>query len=306
MAEATPLVVSSPDRIVFPEVGVTKADVVGYLARIAARMLPHVAGRPLTIRRFPKGLAAAGFYQKNVPAHYPPSFGRVVVPREGGATTYPVVREAGHLPYLANQGALELHIAGAPAAAVDAPDRLVIDLDPPAGALAEVRAAARWTREALAELGLPAGLLATGSKGYHVVAPLAPGAPAAGLALAAHQLATLLAARRPEALTVAFRIARRGGRVFVDWLRNDPDASAIAPYSLRATPRATIAAPIAWDELDAVAPDGWSIADADALAGRADPLAAIAAVDGAAAVAAIGEAFAARGLVLEPFDRFRS
>src|SRR3954463_4557836 len=140
--------VSNPDRIVFPEIGRTKADVIAYYERIAPRAFPHVAGRPLSIRRFPKGLAGPGFFQKNVPDHYPASIEHFAVPRsraaskkhpgkggkDRGFTIYPVLGEPGHLAYVANQGAIELHVPTVRAADPLHPDRLVIDLDPPQGA----------------------------------------------------------------------------------------------------------------------------------------------------------------------------
>src|SRR5262245_17068546 len=159
--------VSNADRVVFPEVNRTKGDVVAYYDRIAERALPHLLGRPLSIRRYPKGLAAPGFFQKNVPAHYPASFQRFEIPRSKEAskkhkgagkqqnvTIYPLLSSAEQLPYLANQGAIELHVPTARAASLFRPDRLVIDLDPPAGATELVKRAALIARDALAEYGL--------------------------------------------------------------------------------------------------------------------------------------------------------
>lgn len=305
------LKVSNADRVVFPEIGRTKGDVVAYYERIAERALPHLAERPLSIRRYPKGLAGPGFFQKNLPAHYPPSFGRHEVPRsraatkkhakaESDVTLYPVLREAAHLPYLANQGAIELH---APTSRIDGfADRFILDLDPPPDGLALVRRAAHLVRELLASFGLPTVPVATGSKGYHVVAALTEEQPS--LAETAQKVAALAAARHPDELTIAFRVAHRGRRVFLDWLRNNPMATVVAPFSLRARPRATVAVPLAWDELEAVAPDAFTIADD--LAARPDPLLALPPADTAAFASAVDEAFAASGLVLESFDRFRS
>lgn len=311
---------SNADRVVFPEIGRTKGDVVAYFERIAPRLLPHVLGRPLSIKRYPKGLAAAGFFQKNVPTHYPPSITRHSVPRhtrparkrdakpEEEVTLYPLVHEAEHLAYLANQGALELHVPTALAASAGRPDRIILDLDPPAGALSEVRHAAILVRDALAELGLPSVPVATGSKGYHVVAPILATVDADAIETSVQQLSTLLATAHPEELTVAFRIVLRRGRVFLDWLRNRANASVIVPYSLRARPRANVAAPLAWDELDTTAPDAFTIDDLGRLLDRPDTLAMLAAdpPDPAAFVAAVAERFTASGLVLERFDRFRS
>lgn len=317
------LEVSNADRVVFPEVGRTKGDVVAYYDRVAPRLLPHVVQRPLSIRRYPKGLAGAGFFQKNVPAHYPDSIERFRIPRSKAAskkhkaheakeddafTTYPLVREAEQLAYLGNQGAIELHVLTSRAPDVLFPDRVVIDLDPPPGALDLVRRAAHFTREALAGFGLDTAPVATGSKGYHVVAAIRPAVDAMTIAITTQRLAALLSAQHPDELTTVFRVALRGRRVFVDWLRNNPSASVVAPFSLRARPRATVAAPLAWSEVDALAPDAFTIDDVGRLLERPDPLAELAERpgDGEAFVAAVDAAFERSGLVLETFDRFRS
>jgi bifunctional non-homologous end joining protein LigD len=328
--------VTHADRVVFPAIGRTKGEVVGYYERLGDRALVHVADRPLSIRRFPKGLAGPGFFQKNVPPHYPASIDRFEVPRSHAATrvharkggtgkgaspgapttstpprevtVYPVVHGPEAFAYLANQGAIELHVPTARASDVRRPDRIVLDLDPPGGAFDLVRRAARLARDALGELGLETVPVATGSKGYHVVGAIRASLDVDVIALALHKFATWLAARHPEELTVAFRVASRGPRVYLDWPRNLQGATVVAPYSLRATPRATVAAPIAWDELERTQPDAFTIDDAERLVDRDDALAALAKApcDAAPFVAAVDCAFAASGLVLEPFDRFRS
>jgi bifunctional non-homologous end joining protein LigD len=314
--------VSNADRVVFPELSKTKGDVVAYYERIALRALPHLIERPLSIRRYPKGLAGAGFFQKNVPAHYPQSIARFAVPRSREAskkhkdsrekqkdvTLYPIVSEPEHLPYLANQGAIELHVPTGRAPHLMYPDKLVIDLDPPAGALALVRRAALIMRERLESYGLPAVPIATGSKGYHVVVALQPTIDAETLALAARKFAELESAENPDVLTTAYRIALRGERVFVDWLRNNPMSSAVAPYSLRATPRASVAVPLAWDELLSSEPAAFGIADVERLLDRPDSLAQLMAApaDASRFVREVSAAFERSGLALETFDRFRS
>jgi bifunctional non-homologous end joining protein LigD len=314
--------VSNADRVVFPEIRRTKGDVVAYYERIASRAFPHVSGRPLSIRRYPKGLAAPGFFQKNVPPHYPKSIERFAVPRsraaskkhpsKGGkdrdATVYPVLREPEHLAYVANQGAIELHVPTSLAADLFHPDRLVIDLDPPPGQFARVRRAAYLVRDALAEHGLPSVPIATGSKGYHVVSAIRPSASSETIDATVQKFAALLAARHGEELTIVFRVASRGERVFVDWLRNNPIATVIAPYSLRARPRATVATPLTWAEVETTDPDAFAIGDLDRLLDRPDPLAELAAApsDTERFVAGVDAAFEASGLVLQTFDRFRS
>jgi bifunctional non-homologous end joining protein LigD len=314
--------VSNADRIVFPEIRRTKGEVVAYYERIAGRALPHVIDRPLSIRRYPKGLAAPGFFQKNVPPHYPESIRRFEVPRSTAAakkrprkgakeqdvTIYPLLGEAEHLAYLANQGAIELHVPTGRVPNLPRPDRIVFDLDPPSGAVALVRRAALLVRDALREIGLETVAIATGSKGYHVVAVVEPTEDVETVALATQQMAALLAAKHGDELTSAFRVALRGKRVFIDWLRNRPNATVIAPYSLRARPRATVATPLSWDEIESIDPDAFTIDDVGQLLDRPDTLAQLAESpsDPKAFVTAVGAAFDASGLTLETFDRFRS
>jgi bifunctional non-homologous end joining protein LigD len=316
------IAVSNADRIVFPEVGKTKGDVVAYYERIAPRALPHLRDRPLSIRRYPKGLAAPGFFQKNVPAHYPESIRRYEVPRSKDATkkhrgvkgadhdvtVYPLIDSAEHLAYLANQGALELHIPTGRVPDLQHPDRLIIDLDPPAGAFPLARRAAQLTRAALADLGLASVPLATGSKGYHIVAPLQPTIDVEQLTLAIQKFAELLAAKHPDELTTAYRIALRGQRVFIDWLRNNAMSSVVAPYSLRASSVASVATPLSWEELETTDPNRFTIADLDRLLDRPDTLAELAAApsDASQFVSRVETAFEQSGLELKPFDRFRS
>lgn len=309
--------VSHAERVVFPEIGRTKGEVVRFVERLSDRILPHVRGRPLSIKRYPKGIAGPGFFQKNVPEHYPESIARFEVPRsreaarkhgKGAAevTVYPVLERAEDLVFLANQNAIELHVPTARAASLATPDRLVVDLDPPRGETALVRRAAHLVRERLAGFGLETYPVATGSKGFHVVASILPTVPAEQLAVALQQLGALLEKEHPETLTTAFRIAERGRRVFVDWLRNRTLATVVSPWSLRARPRAPVATPLAWSEVDTVAPDGFGMDDVEALLDREDPLAQATPSDAAPFVASVHAAFEAAGLVLVPFDRFRS
>lgn len=314
--------VSHPERVVFPEVNKTKGDVVAYYDRIAERALPHVLGRPLSMKRYPKGLAAPGFFQKNVPDHYPASIERVAIPRskeatkkhrgkgkeEKDETVYPVLGSADQFAYVANQGAIELHVPSARLPDLHRPDRVVIDLDPPPDALALVRRAAVMMRELLEAHGLPTAPVATGSKGYHLVAPITPAVDGEEIMVAVQKLAALAVQKHPDELTVVFRVAQRGKRVFVDWLRNTPMATFVTPYSVRARPRASIALPIEWSELESVAPDAFTIADVERLLERTDSLAELSKkpADPKGFVTSVEKAFEASGLVLETFDRFRS
>src|SRR5262249_23640567 len=207
-----------------------------------------------------------------------------------------------------NQGAIELHVPTSRADDLFHPDRLVIDLDPPPGSFARVRRAAHLVRDALAGHGLASVPVATGSKGYHVVAAVRPSPPSETPGVAVEKFAALLVARHGEELTLVFRVALRGERVFVDWMRNNPIATVIVPYSLRAKPRATVAAPLAWDEIETTDPDAFAIGDLHRLLDRPDPLAELASAPSGTErfVAEVEAAFEASGLVLETFDRFRS
>jgi bifunctional non-homologous end joining protein LigD len=297
--------VTHAERVVFPSVRKTKGDVVTYYERVADRILPHIVDRPLSLKRYPKGLAGPGFFQKNAPAHYPASIGRFATPKNDGVTTYPLISTPEHVAFLANQNAIELHVPTARAPDLFHPDRVIVDLDPPADSLALVRRAAHVVREELAGLGLSTVPVATGSKGYHLVGRIAPTVAGDAVLLRMQKVTAWLASRHEE-LTVVFRVGLRGKRVFLDWLRNATLATVIAPYSLRARPRATVAVPLDWDEIDTHAPDAFTIDDAARLVFREDPLAAAAEQDATAFFEAIDEAFAAAGLVLEAFDRFRS
>ena len=238
-------------------------------------------------------------------------------PRKDGkpvadVTNYPLVTLPEHLAYLANQGAIELHVPTSRITSysngVGAPDRIVLDLDPPEGETELVRRAALLTRDALSALGLASVAVATGSKGYHVIAPVLPSADGEALFVALHKISALLAHHHPDTMTLAFRVNNRGRKVFVDWLRNAPGSTIVAPYSLRARPRATVAVPLTWEEIATTAPDAFTIDDVARLLDRADPLADAAAApgDAKAFVDAADAAFEREGLVLEKFDRFRS
>lgn len=299
---------SHEGRVVFPEIAATKGDVVAYYEALAPRILAHVGGRALTMKRFPKGAAGPGFFQKNVPPHYPASIRRLEVPKKDGVTIFPVLSDDVHVPYVANQGAIELHVPCGTADAWETPDRIVVDLDPPPGGVAKVRSAAHLVRAALDRFGLASTPVATGSKGYHVVAPITPTAGWDEVAMALQKLGAWLSHEHPDELTIAFRVKAREGKVFVDWLRNVPNATVVAPYSLRARPKANVATPITWDELDTTAPDAFTLADRDTLLARADPLAELDRTpsDPTRFIAGVDEVFAASGLEVHSFDRFRS
>ncbi len=260
--------VSNADRVVFPEAGYTKGDVVAHYDRVGDAMLPFVADRPLTLQRFPKGLTGKGFMQKNTPAHYPEQIVRFAVAKRGGGNTnYPVVNDAALLQYLANQGTVTIHMGTSTATRPEQPDFLIIDLDPAESDVGGARALTRDAGDVLATFGVASMPLATGSKGYHVWVPLTPGQRWDDIERAGRAVAGILATRDPERATTEFLNRKRHGRVFVDWLRNAPGATVVAPYSLRPRPGAPVAVPLSWQELAKTPPDRWTLATiADRLA----------------------------------------
>ena len=300
--------VSNPDRVLFPEDGITKAELVGYYESTGPAMMPHVDGRPLTLERHPNGIHRPGFMQKNAGKHFPDTIERVEIPkREGGTTIYPVVHRADDIAYLANQGTISFHVWTSRLPQLDKADRIIFDLDPPRGDVDEVRTAARVVRSFLDELGLASIPMATGSKGYHVISPIIPSIETEHLASLTQAAAILLARREPELLTSEFRKNKRSGRVFVDWLRNRPGQTGIAPWSVRPRPGAPVAVPLTWEELDGTEPDQWTLRTID-VAGHGDPLAGCAESPSPAgeALEELASLLEAEGFALEPFDRFRS
>lgn len=241
---------SNADRVLFPDSGITKGEFVDYYRRIAPRMVPYLRGRPLTLHRFPKGLAAPGFIQQRAAHHFPAYVTRVTVDAEDGPLTHPAVDNEAALVYLANQGCITPHAWLSRADRLRHPDRLIFDLDPEADDFGAVVAAARAVRALLDELGLRAFVMTTGSSGLHVTVALDRSADFDAAHVFARDAAGLLARRHPEALTVEPRKQQRRGRVYLDYLRNTYGHTAVPPYAVRALPGAPVATPLAWDELD--------------------------------------------------------
>lgn len=231
-----------PERVLYPGTGVTKLELARYYMAAAERMLPLVAGRPLALVRCPGGVGKPCFYQKNAGDTFPTGV------RAGEGFVF--VEDAVGLAALAQAGVLEIHPWGCRVGALDRPDVLVFDLDPPPGApWRTVAAAARETRARLKRLGLEAFLKTTGGKGVHVVVPLAPGATWPEAKAFCKAFAELMAADFPDLYTMKLNKSARRGRLFVDYLRNERGATAVAAYSPRARPGAPVSAPLAWSEL---------------------------------------------------------
>ncbi|KAA6217729.1 non-homologous end-joining DNA ligase [Streptomyces filamentosus] len=242
--------VSRPEKVLFPEDGITKADLAAYYRAVAPRMLPHLRGRPLMLERRPDGIGGRGFMQKDVPDHFPEWVRRVELPKEGGTVTYVLCEDAATLVFLADQGCVTVHRWLSRADRPDHPDRLVLDLDPPDGDFGQVREAARLLHGLLDEVGLPSLPMTTGSRGLHVVVPLDRRAPFDDVRAFASDLAGVLADRHPDRLTTEARKKDRGGRLYLDVQRNGYGQTAVAPYAVRAHPGAPVAAPVTWDDLE--------------------------------------------------------
>lgn len=298
--------VTNADRIVFPEDGISKGDVVAYYRKVAGRLLPFLTGRALTVERYPKGLGAKGFMQKNAPDHYPDALiDRHEVPKEGGTTVYPVIHSNEGIEFFANLGVITFHVPPSLVDNWERPDWIIWDLDPPEGGLNLARRAARRLREGLERHSIATQLMTSGSKGYHLRARIESETHWEDVAHIARGLAALGAADNEDIMTLAFRKSERGERVFVDWLRNAPYSTSVVPWSLRARPGAPVAAPLRWDELEDVAPDDIRLGSIDHRL-DADPWEHAEALSLDGLREEIDDEIDHAGITLEPFDRFRS
>ncbi len=264
--------ITHPDKVIFGEPEVTKLDVVRYYAAVAARMLPYVRGRILSIVRCPKGIAQTCFYKKH-PG--PDSKGVVTVPvpsKDGETEEYFYIDDAAGLIYEAQMGTLEFHTWGSRADDLEKPDMMVFDLDPDEGMdLQTVRRGVNDLKSVLEQLSLRSFLKTSGGKGYHVVVPFRAGVGWDVFHDFARRVAEVMEQQWPDRYTSNVRKSKRTDRIFIDWIRNGRGATSIAPYSLRARKGARVSMPITWRELGTVAPDGVTMADALARAGGSDP-----------------------------------
>ncbi len=242
--------ITHPEKLLFPEDGITKGEVAGYYESVAEVMLPHLRGRPVTLERFPAGIGAKGFMQKDVVKGFPEWLERVEVPKKGGTTHYPVVTDTRGLLWLANQNCITPHVWTSRVPHLDRPDLCVFDLDPSNDEPDVLRAAALAVRDLLAELGLRSWLKTSGSKGFHIVAPLDGASSFEQVSTFGHGAAAVLVKRDRDHLTQEFIKADRDGRILVDTGRNGHGATFAAAYALRPKPGAPVSAPCTWAELE--------------------------------------------------------
>jgi bifunctional non-homologous end joining protein LigD len=241
--------ISRPEKVLFPDDGITKGELIEYYARIAPWMLPHLRDRPLTLERYPNGINTKRFFQKEVSSYFPDWIQRVTVEKVGGRVTHVVCNDTATLVYLANQACVTPHIFLSRLDKVHHPDQLVFDLDPQGEDFEVVRSTARAFKQLLDELGLPAFLKTTGSRGLHVVVPLQRREDYEPVRNFARELAAIVVGQAPKERTMEQLKAQRGNRVFIDTNRNGY-AQLVAPaYAVRARKGAPVSVPLDWSEL---------------------------------------------------------
>lgn len=245
------MIITHPEKIMFPEEGITKGELASYYETIAPVMLPHLRRRPITMERFHRGIAAPGFFQKDVSKGFPEWLERVEVPKHGGTVHHPIVTDTEGLLWLANQNSITIHVWPSRAPNLYQPDVCVFDLDPmKADDLDTLRAAALGLRDLLTELGLPSWIKTTGSKGFHIAVPLDGKSDFGTVARFAHVVGQVMVKRDPDHLTQEFSKVDRGERILVDTGRNGYSATFAAAYTVRAKPGAPVSAPCSWEEVE--------------------------------------------------------
>jgi len=244
-------VITHPDKVLFPDDGITKGELAAYYEAIAPVMLPHISARPITMERYPAGIDKKGFWQKDVSKGFPPWLERIAVPKKDGMVHHPLVSDTRSLLWVTNQNTITQHVWTSRARNLYYPDVCVFDLDPSKqDEPGELRAAALALRDLLKELGLATWVKTSGSKGFHILASLDGSARMGEVARFAHAVGALLVARQPERFTQEFSKVDRGGRILVDTGRNGYSATFAAAYTVRAKPGAPVSAPCTWEEVE--------------------------------------------------------
>lgn len=242
--------ITHPEKVLFPDDGITKGELAAYYEAAAPLLLPHLSGRPVTMERYPSGLGKPGFWQKDVSRGFPVWLERVAVEHKGGASHYPVVRDGRALLWLANQNCVTPHVWTSRLPDLTKPDLCVFDLDPSREEPEVLRRVLLSLRDLLRSSGLASWVKTTGSKGFHVVVPLDGRAPYGEVGRFAQRVAARMLSREPDALTQEFAKADRGGRILFDIGRNGHGATFAAAYAVRARPGAPVSAPCTWEEIE--------------------------------------------------------
>jgi len=241
--------ITHPDKVLFPDDGITKGELAAYYEAMAPVMLPHLRRRPVTMERYPAGIGKKGFWQKDVSKGFPDWLERVEVPKKDGVVHHPLVTDVRSLLWVANQNTITPHVWVSRAPKLYYPDVCVFDLDPSRENLDALRRAALDVRDFLKDLGLRSWVKTSGSKGFHIVVPLDRKHHYGEVAAWSAAVGALLVERDPEHLTLEFAKADRGGRIYVDTGRNGFGATFAAPYTVRPKSGAPVSAPCTWDEV---------------------------------------------------------
>jgi bifunctional non-homologous end joining protein LigD len=243
---------SNLDKVLYPEAGFTKGEVIDYYARIAPTMLPHIRERALTFKRFPDGVEGGSFFEKRCPKHRPPWVPTAAGPGDNkGTIQYCELDERPALVWAANMAALELHAPMARASDIETPRAVVFDLDPGAPAtIVECARVGLLIHDVLDKLSLEVCAKTSGSKGMQLYVPLNTPASHEGAGDFALAVGQLIERAHPNDVTTTMAKAVRGGKVFIDWSQNTRHKTTIAPYSMRARPRPTVSTPVSWDEVE--------------------------------------------------------
>jgi bifunctional non-homologous end joining protein LigD len=263
------LTLSNLEKVLYPQAGFTKAQLIDYYVRIAPVLLPHLRGRPLTMKRYPDGVDGELFYQKNCPDHRPPWVATARVWSEGNKRwmEYCMVQEVATLVWAANLADIELHTSLSLAKEILRPTMIVFDLDPGEPAdIVQCCQAGMWVRDVFAHFGLQAFPKTSGSKGLQVYVPLNTPVAYDDTKSFAHELARLLEAQHRGQIVSDMKKALRVGKVFVDWSQNDDHKTTVCVYSLRAKPRPTVSTPVSWKEIEQC----WAKKDASLLVFESD------------------------------------
>lgn len=242
--------ITHPDKLLFPDDGISKGEVATYYELVAPFMIPLIRARPVTMERYPSGIGAKGFMQKNVWRGFPDWLERVAVPKKGGIVNHAMVSDARSLLWMVNQNCITMHVTTSRVPTLLTPDLCVFDLDPLQEQPQVLRGVALHVRDLLGELGLTSWIKTSGSKGYHILVALDATADYDAVGHFAHRIARRLIERDPAHLTLEFSKADRGGRIFVDTGRNGFGATFAAPYTVRARAGAPVSAPCTWEEIE--------------------------------------------------------
>jgi bifunctional non-homologous end joining protein LigD len=246
----TEIAISHPEKVMFPDDGITKGELAAYYELVAPVMLFHMEGRPVTLERFHRGIGEKGFFQKNVEKGAPAWLERVAVLKTDGVVNYPVVRETRGIMWLANQNCITPHVWTSRAPKLLYPDLCIFDLDPLDDDEDKLRAATLLVRDALAEIGIESFVKTSGSKGFHVAFALDGASDSGRAAHFAHTMGRSLVQRAPDRFTQEFYKADRDGKILIDTGRNEFGATYAATYAVRPKRTAPVSAPCRWEEIE--------------------------------------------------------